>query len=221
MLLNEHSENNLNQLKKIFNDEKKRLEDKLNSQKKKFDDKINNMINEYEEKLKEQEQQSKTELDNLQFAYEDLEAKYNALTVDAQHQILLLSEKLLTADNILNEDKENLLKITNAHNKDSENMYSYVKKDPKGSSNAIARSSLGKKQNIDQDIDNHTDNPINNNINNKSLQDDRDSTVDTVTIHIDQSPPLFWMFFIVFGIISLFRFRILRLMAVTNVRWII
>ena len=88
-------------------------------------------------------------------------------------------------------------------NNDSENMYSYVKKDPKGSSNAIARSSLGKKQNIDQDIDNHTDNPINNNINNKSLQDDRDSTVDTVTIHIDQSPPLFWMFFIVFGIIQI------------------
>ena len=88
-------------------------------------------------------------------------------------------------------------------NNDSENMYSYVKKDPKGSSNAIARSSLGKKQNIDQDIDNHTDNPINNNINNKSLQDDRDSIVDTVTIHIDQSPPLFWMFFIVFGIIQI------------------
>jgi chromosome segregation ATPase len=96
------------------------LEEKINSQKKKFDEKMNLTVNEYEEKLKEQEQQSKNELDNLQFAYEDLEAKYNALSVDAQHQILLLTEKLLTADNILNEDKENLLKLTNAHNKDLE-----------------------------------------------------------------------------------------------------
>jgi hypothetical protein len=110
----------LNQLKKIFNDEKKRLEDKLNSQKKKFDEKSNNIINEYEEKLKDQETQNKTELDNLQYAYEDLEAKYNALSLDAQHQILLLSEKLLTQDNIMNEDKENLLKITKAHNQDLE-----------------------------------------------------------------------------------------------------
>ena len=83
--------------------------------KKKFDKKMNLIINEYEEK--KQEQQNKTELDNLQFVYEYLEAKYNALSVDAQHRILLLLEKLLTADNILNEDKENLLKITNAHNR--------------------------------------------------------------------------------------------------------
>ena len=33
-LLNEHSERTLNQLKKIFKDEKKRLEDKINTQKK-------------------------------------------------------------------------------------------------------------------------------------------------------------------------------------------
>ena len=63
-LLNEDSENTLNQLKKIFADEKKRLEDKLNTQKQKYDEKTNNIINEYEEKLKEQETQNKTELDN-------------------------------------------------------------------------------------------------------------------------------------------------------------
>ena len=77
-------------------------------------------MNEYEEKIKEQESQQKTELENLQLAYEELEAKYNALSLDAQHQILLLSEKLITQDNLLNEDKENLLKITKAHNQDLE-----------------------------------------------------------------------------------------------------
>ena len=54
VLLNEHSETTLNQLKKIFNDEKKRLEEKINSQKKKFDEKMNLTVKEYEEKLKEQ-----------------------------------------------------------------------------------------------------------------------------------------------------------------------
>jgi hypothetical protein len=77
-------------------------------------------MKEYDDKLVEQDQQNKIELDNLQLAYNDLEAKYNTLMLDAEHQILLLNEKLLTADNILSKDKNNLLKITNAHNKDLE-----------------------------------------------------------------------------------------------------
>ena len=81
---------------------------------------MNNISNEYDEKIKEIETQNKTELDNLQFAYEELEAKYNALSIDAEHQIMLLTEKLLTADNILNEDKDNLIKINNLHNQDLE-----------------------------------------------------------------------------------------------------
>ena len=150
-LLNEHSESTLNQLKKIFNDEKKRLEDKLNNQKKKFDEKTNNIINEYEEKLKEQESQQKTELENLQLAYEELEAKYNALSLDAQHQILLLSEKLLTQDNLLNEDKENLLKITKAHNQDLEKKISEFNKDRKELTEKI--DSLTKEKNaINQEL---------------------------------------------------------------------
>ena len=44
---------------------------------------MNNIINEYDEKMNEQEQQNKPEIENLQFAYEDLEAKYNALSVDS------------------------------------------------------------------------------------------------------------------------------------------
>lgn len=81
---------------------------------------MNSIMKEYDDKLVEQDQQNKIELDNLQLAYNDLEAKYNTLMLDAEHQILLLNEKLLTADNILSEDKNNLLKITNAHNKDLE-----------------------------------------------------------------------------------------------------
>ena len=63
----------------------------------------------------------------MQFAIEDLEAKYKALSVDEQHQILLLLEKLLTVDNLLNDDKENLLKITNAHNRDLEKIIEFNK----------------------------------------------------------------------------------------------
>ena len=130
-LLNEDSENTLNQLKKIFADEKKRLEDKLNTQKQKYDEKTNNIINEYEEKLKEQETQNKTELDNLQYAYEELEAKYNALSLDAQHQISLLTERLLTQDSIMNGDKENLLKLAKAHSEDLEKKILQFNKDRK------------------------------------------------------------------------------------------
>ena len=56
----------------------------------------------YTELLKEneilnKEQQNKIELDNLQLAYNDLEAKYNTLTVEAEHQISIINQKLITA----------------------------------------------------------------------------------------------------------------------------
>ena len=130
-ILNEQNEKTLNQLKKIFNDEKVRLDEKINTQKKKFDDKMNNIINEYETKIKEQEEQCKLEVDNIQYAYEELEGKYNALSLDSQHQIELLSEKLLTTDNFLNEDKERLLKLTNVHNKEIEKKLNEFNKERK------------------------------------------------------------------------------------------
>ena len=115
--LNTQSEDTLNQLRAIFTEEKQRLENKIISQKKKFDENLNFITKEYDDKLIEQDQQNKLELDNLQLAYDELEAKYNTLMIDAEHQILLLNEKLMTADNILSEDKNNLVKITNEHNK--------------------------------------------------------------------------------------------------------
>ena len=71
--------------------------------------------------------------------------------MDAQHQILLLSEKLLTQDNLLNEDKENLLKITKAHNQDLEKKISEFNKDRKELTEKI--DSLTKEKNaINQEL---------------------------------------------------------------------
>ena len=57
--------------------------------------------------------------------------------IDAEHQILLLKEKLSTADNYLNEDKNNLVKLTNTHNQDLEKKLIEFNKDRKELSEKI------------------------------------------------------------------------------------
>ena len=47
-----------------------------------------------------------------------MKAKYNTLTLDAEHNITLLSNEVLTSEQIISQNKENLIKITKAHNED-------------------------------------------------------------------------------------------------------
>ena len=114
--LNESNEKTLNQLKEIFEEEKKRLENKISNQKRDNEKNINNIILEYENKLKEQEKDIRNEYENLQNYFDDLEAKYNTLTFDAEHQISMLNQKLMTAESINADHKENLINITKEHN---------------------------------------------------------------------------------------------------------
>ena len=114
--LNESNENTLKQLKNIFEEEKKRLENKIINLKNENEKNINNIINDYEKKLKEQEKDSKIEYENLQNDFNDLEAKYNTLSVDAEYKISMLNQKLITAESIIKDNKENLISITKEHN---------------------------------------------------------------------------------------------------------
>ena len=59
--------------------------------------------------------------------------------VDAEHQILLLKEKLSMSDNYLSEDKNNLLKLTNNHNQDLEKKLLEFNKDRKELSEKIEK----------------------------------------------------------------------------------
>ena len=114
--LNESNEKTLNQLKEIFEEEKKRLENKISNQKRDNEKNLNNIILEYEKKLKEQEKDIRIEYENLQNDFDDLEAKYNTLSVDAEHQISMLNQKLMTAESINADHKDNLINITKEHN---------------------------------------------------------------------------------------------------------
>ena len=114
--LNESNEKTLNQLKEIFEEEKKRLENKISNQKRDNEKNINNIILEYENKLKEQEKDIRNEYENLQNYFDDLEAKYNTLTFESEHQISMLNQKLMTAESINADHKENLINITKEHN---------------------------------------------------------------------------------------------------------
>ena len=86
--------------------------------------------------------------------------------------------------------------LANSHEGPSGNMYTY-QEDKKSNiieSNALRRSLGGNNPNL---------NPNYNIPENVPLRAGQDLSPDTVTIHIDQSPPLYWMFFIVFMIIQI------------------
>ena len=86
--------------------------------------------------------------------------------------------------------------LANSHEGPSGNMYTY-QEDKKSNiieSNALRRSLGGNNPNF---------NPNYNIPENAPLKAGQDLSPDTVTIHIDQSPPLYWMFFIVFMIIQI------------------
>ena len=86
--------------------------------------------------------------------------------------------------------------LANSHEGPSGNMYTY-QEDKKSNiieSNALRRSLGGNNPNL---------NPNYNMPENVPLKAGQDLSPDTVTIHIDQSPPLYWMFFIVFMIIQI------------------
>ena len=86
--------------------------------------------------------------------------------------------------------------LANSHEGPSGNMYTY-QEDKKSNiieSNALRRSLGGNNPNF---------NPNYNMPENAPLKAGQDLSPDTVTIHIDQSPPLYWMFFIVFMIIQI------------------
>jgi ammonium transporter Rh len=86
--------------------------------------------------------------------------------------------------------------LANSHEGPSGNMYTY-QEDKKSNiieSNALRRSLGGNNPNL---------NPNYNIPENVPLKPGQDLSPDTVTIHIDQSPPLYWMFFIVFMIIQI------------------
>ena len=81
--------------------------------------------------------------------------------------------------------------LANSHEGPSGNMYTYQedKKSNIVQSNALRRSLGGNNPNF---------NPGYNIPENIPLKDGQDLSPDTVTIHLDQSPPPYWMFFIVF-----------------------
>ena len=86
--------------------------------------------------------------------------------------------------------------LANSHEGPSGNMYTY-QEDKKSNiieSNALRRSLGGNNPNL---------NPNYYIPENVPLRAGQDLSPDTVTIHIDQSPPLYWMFFIVFMIIQI------------------
>ena len=86
--------------------------------------------------------------------------------------------------------------LANSREGPSGNMYTY-QEDKKSNiieSNALRRSLGGNNPNF---------NPNYNIPENVPLRGGQDLAPDTITIHIDQSPPLYWMFFIVFMIIQI------------------
>ena len=94
--LNKNSEETLNQLKTLFENEKMRLEEKLREEKEKYEKKIETMTDDYENKLKDQENELKEENENLQNDLNDLNQGHNQFVTNAEHEFELLNQKILT-----------------------------------------------------------------------------------------------------------------------------
>ena len=114
--LNDNSESILNQLKSLFEIEKTRLEAKIAQTKQKGESDLRNLREEYEAKIKEIENDNETEIITLQNTNEDLIAKFNTISIDADHQINILTSQLATAEKTISDHEENILNITKEHN---------------------------------------------------------------------------------------------------------
>jgi chromosome segregation ATPase len=106
----------LNQLKTIFENEKNRLEEKLLQLKTNNDANITNLTIEYDIKLKEQEKELKNDLETIQNAYDEIKAKCNTISFDAEHKLSLLNQQIITNEKVIADHKENLIILAKEHN---------------------------------------------------------------------------------------------------------
>lgn len=184
--INFNSEKTVKQLKNLFEEEKKRLESKIESLKTEYKQSILQITNEYEEKIKEIDKNIKNDYELLQISYDDLKAKYNTLTLDAEHNITLLSNEVLTSEQIISQNKENLIKITKAHNEDIQiklKQFSIERKELNDKIDTLVSSNVEKDKditNLKNQIEKQESTIISKNKEIKDIKDEYENTIENI-----------------------------------------
>ncbi len=106
--LNRSSEETINQLRHLFEQEKVLFDEKLRDDKLKNEKKMKALIEEYENKLHQQEAELKEEIENLNEDLQTETASHNNFVTQAEHEIGLLQQKNETLEQYLNETKDAL-----------------------------------------------------------------------------------------------------------------
>lgn len=114
--VNKSCEDTIANYKSMFDNENKRLEEKLKDEKIKFDKKLTYMQEEFEIKINEIVKDMKLEIENLKDDNEELDQNYKNYIIEAENEIKTLRQKLLTMEFNLKEKQEYLASFQNQFN---------------------------------------------------------------------------------------------------------
>lgn len=105
-IVNKNSEEKIGNYKLMFEEEKNQLEEIRKEEKIKYKKKLKIIQEENDAKISDMENEFKNDLENLKEENEEMEENSKSYMIEAENQIMILNQKLITAEANLKENKE-------------------------------------------------------------------------------------------------------------------